>query len=283
MKRLIIGIASLLIAGIAVIYYLDARIPRATTILQVHPSTIAHSTSGVMTRGYMESEFETIASEETLAMAAESLNLNYEEFSTLKGKVTSEPLRGSDFIKITVKHQNADQAIKIANAIAEAYAQRRKKSEESRAAAAIEALDNETLSQEELVQKHLQEFRTAAQTNKITVTTNSFGPATFQLQTQEPTDPITASKRLSNVTRAREEYEQSRAMLREMKIKQQETRFTRNLAKTDIQYTLTRSSNLIGGWLTMPTTATSTNGDLEVRDLILDSSQKQFFRIEISR
>ena len=72
-------------------------------------------------------------------------------------------------------------------------------------------------------------------------------------------------------------------MLREMKIKQQETRFTRNLAKTDIQYTLTRSSNLIGGWLTMPTTATSTNGDLEVRDLILDSSQKQFFRIEISR
>lgn len=64
---------------------------------------------------------------------------------------------------------------------------------------------------------------------------------------------------------------------------QSKIRFTRNLAKTDIQYTLTRSNNLIGEWLTMPTTATSTNGDLEVRNLIIDSSQKQFFRIKISR
>jgi uncharacterized protein involved in exopolysaccharide biosynthesis len=226
MKRLILGIASFLITGIAVIYYLDARIPRATAILQVHPSPFPRPLSGITTRHthYMESEFDIILSQQTLETAAEALDLSPEETTRLKDKITTEPMRGSDFIKITVKHQNADQAIKIANAIAEAYAQRRKESEESRADAAIEALDNEILSQNELVQKNLREFRSAAETNKITVTTNSFGPATFQLEAQEPTDPLATSERISKVTRAKEEYEQSRAMLREMIIKQQEAR-----------------------------------------------------------
>lgn len=50
MKRIILGITSLLVAGIAVAYYLDARIRRATAILQIHPSIIASTTSGMMTQ-----------------------------------------------------------------------------------------------------------------------------------------------------------------------------------------------------------------------------------------
>ncbi|MDA7539045.1 hypothetical protein N8544_01920, partial [Akkermansiaceae bacterium] len=60
-------------------------------------------------------------------------------------------------------------------------------------------------------------------------------------------------------------------------------RFTRDLAKSDIQYSLTRSSNLAGSWLNIPTTTAFTSGTLEIRELILDSSQKQFFRIKISK
>lgn len=59
--------------------------------------------------------------------------------------------------------------------------------------------------------------------------------------------------------------------------------FTQDLTKSDIQYTLTGSNSLVGRWLTMPTTVASTNGNLEVHELMLDSSRKQFFRIEISR
>lgn len=224
MKRIILGFASLLIAGIAVAYYLDARIPRATAILQVHPSTIMSSTSGMMMQGYMESEFETITSPETLANAAETLNLTSEETASLREKVTTEPMPGTDFIKITVKHEDADRAIKIANAVAEAYVQRRAKTEESRAARALEVLDNELVAQDELVQKYLQEFRTAAETNSVKVSSSSFGPATFELQTEEPNDPVEVSLRMSRVTQAKEDYEQAGALLHEMKIKQQEAR-----------------------------------------------------------
>ncbi len=224
MKRIILGFASLLIAGIAVAYYLDARIPRATAILQVHPSPIISSTSGMMMQGYMESEFETITSPETLANAAETLNLTSDETASLREKVTTEPMRGTDFIKITVKHEDADRAIKIANAVAEAYVQRRAKTEESRAVRALESLDNELVAQDDLVQKYLQEFRTAAETNNVKVSSSSFGPATFELQTEEPNDPVEAPLRMSRVTQAKEDYEQAGSLLREMKIKQQEAR-----------------------------------------------------------
>ena len=224
MKRIILGFASLLIAGFALAYYLDSRIPRATAILQVHPSTIMSSTSGMMMQGYMESEFETITSPETLANAAETLNLTSEETASLREKVTTEPMRGTDFIKITVKHEDADRAIKIANAVAEAYVQRRAKTEESRAARALEVLDNELVAQDELVQKYLQEFRTAAETNSVKVSSSSFGPTTFELQTEEPNDPVEVSLRMSRVTQAKENYEQAGALLHEMKIKQQEAR-----------------------------------------------------------
>ena len=64
---------------------------------------------------------------------------------------------------------------------------------------------------------------------------------------------------------------------------QSKVRFTRDLAKSDIQYSLTRSSNLAGSWLNIPTTTAFTSGTLEIRELILDSSQKQFFRIKVSK
>lgn len=64
---------------------------------------------------------------------------------------------------------------------------------------------------------------------------------------------------------------------------QSKIRFTQDLAKSDIQYSLARSSNLVGRWLKIPTTEGFTSGILQVRELLLDSSQKQFFRIEISK
>ncbi|MDA7527177.1 DUF1592 domain-containing protein [Akkermansiaceae bacterium] len=64
---------------------------------------------------------------------------------------------------------------------------------------------------------------------------------------------------------------------------QSKVRFTQDLAKSDIRYSLTRSSNLAGNWLNSPTRTAFTNETFETRELILDPTQKQFFRIKISK
>lgn len=220
MKRIILGIFTLLVAGIAIAYYLDARIPRATAILQVHPAIHPPSLPRIVTSHYMECEFETIASAQTLASAAESLDLSPEEKRTLKEKITTEPIRGTDFIKIRVEHQDADQAIKIANAVAEAYVKRRAETEESRAARSMEALDNELVMQEEVIQKNLNEVQSIVEI--------------YDIESEQ----------------AREHYEQSLAMLHEMRIKQQEARDLLKEPRKPV--TMHERAKLTTGFFTQP-------------------------------
>lgn len=146
----------------------------STSVVQVHPSMIAISPIGnsgaanpgtLMTRNYMENEFETIIAPETLRMAAQSIDLPTRwsmdmdtVISNLKGVVETIPRRGTDFIEIKVRHGKPDDAKAIAVAVAEAYMKRREDSEVDRAEDALKALDNELIAQSDLVQDHRKEL-----------------------------------------------------------------------------------------------------------------------------
>jgi len=131
----------------------------SSAVVQVHPSMLAiaptrggtQTQSGAfMTRNYIENEFETITSAQTLTEAAEALDLVTrwdmdidQVVSTLSGIVRATPKRGTDFIEISVRHANAEDAKDICKSITESYITRRNRTEVERAEEALEALDAE--------------------------------------------------------------------------------------------------------------------------------------------
>ncbi|MDB4653013.1 polysaccharide biosynthesis tyrosine autokinase [Akkermansiaceae bacterium] len=146
----------------------------STSVVQVHPSTITiapfRGGGGVnpgaqMTAQYMQNEFQTIIAPETLKMAAKKAKLETlwgmetdTVVSILKGIVETTERRGTDFIEINVRHAKASDAKSIAVAVAEAYIERRRSTEEQRAQKALDALDNELIAQSDLVQDHRKEL-----------------------------------------------------------------------------------------------------------------------------
>ena len=138
-------------------------------VVQVHPSMIAISPTGgskaqlgtLMTSNYMENEFETIIAAETLMGAAKAIKLPSrwsmemdDVIKTLKGVVSTSPRRGTDFIEIKVRHAKPEDAKEIADAIANAYIERRNRTELKRANDALTALNNELQHQADLVSEH---------------------------------------------------------------------------------------------------------------------------------
>ena len=206
MKRPLITLALILVTGLAIFAYRDSQIPRATATVQVHPSMIPTS--------YSENEYEFIVSKETLAAAADLLGIEKSQqpaaIKLMDENVTTSAVRGTDFITITAKYPDPQQAINTANAIAEAYVQRRAESENRRAQRAIEALDEELLFQQEKVTDHQTDLQ-------ILIEANGHPPFSGD-------DTVDLSLKQHHYTQAKETYEQARGMLREMKIKQQEAR-----------------------------------------------------------
>ena len=137
----------------------------STVVVQVHPSMLAiapstnSSTDGaLMTRHYMESEFETVVSAETLNSAIQAIALDQrwglsleETLEKVKTMVSAEPRRGTDFIEIKARSHNQEDAHDIVNAVVDSYIARRNKMEMARAKKAIEALDKELQEQGDLV------------------------------------------------------------------------------------------------------------------------------------
>ena len=143
----------------AVITSVMPRKYESSSVVQVHPSMLAitptrggsqtHSGT-LMTRHYMENEFETITAAQTLMEAADALDLPSrwdmelnESVETLSEIVMANPIRGTDFIEITVRHANAEDAKDISKAITSAYIARRNRTELERAKKSLEALDTE--------------------------------------------------------------------------------------------------------------------------------------------
>lgn len=154
----------------AVITSVMPRKFESISVVQVHPSLIAinpiGNSGGVnpgaqMTRNYMENEFQMIVAAETLKMAAEKINLQTrwgmemdEVITVLKNVVQAMPMRGTDFIQITVRHAKPDDAKEIADSVSEAYMQLRKQREVNRAQSALDALDEELIAQSDMVQDY---------------------------------------------------------------------------------------------------------------------------------
>ena len=146
----------------------------STSVVQVHPSMIAINPIGnntgsnpgsLMTRNYMENEFETIVAPETLKKAAEDIELaarwgkDLEEVvEILTDIVGAAPRRGTDFIEIAVRHATPADAKAIADAVSNAYMERRRSSEVNRAQRALKALDDELVAQSDLVQDNRKEL-----------------------------------------------------------------------------------------------------------------------------
>lgn len=214
MKRPLIAIALLILAGLATVFYLDSRVPRATATVQVHPARFASNAIG-MTRSYMENEYEIILAQETRRLAATLLgiekNQQAEAIQLMGENITTAPVRGTDFITITAKYPDPQQAAKIANAIAEAYAQRRSTAERDRAERAIAALDEELETQRELVATHKE---------KLVSLIQAYTPPLLD----ENGNPGDLSFRQNAYNKAKENYLQSREMLQDMKTQQQEAR-----------------------------------------------------------
>ena len=145
---------------------------------------------------------------------------------TLLKKITTATLRkGTDFIDITVKHAPKDQAIRIANAIAEAGAERKALSEKDNIKRAFRALDEEWATQEKVVNDHRTDLRTFLTYYKM-----PFPPdeESFlkpeEINFSDHDDPLQRSISQQVYRETLDDFNQARGMLREMKIKQQETR-----------------------------------------------------------
>lgn len=140
-------------------------------VVQVHPTMFAIDPFGdgggasansgaIQTRNFMENEFATITSDHTLREAAESINLPERwgmdvdhVVASLKGIVSANPRRGTDFIEIAVRHPKKDNACDIAAAISKSYSERRNRMEQNRAQEALTALDEELTIQGDRVQE----------------------------------------------------------------------------------------------------------------------------------
>jgi len=195
----------------------------------------------------MESEFETPLSAEVLERAAKeiiSISPNNEkDVQDLTVISSATPRRGTDFIEITVKHKDRVFAVLTANALAEAYVNRRTENEQQQAEQALEALDEEIQKQAELVadlKAQVEQFRNkhgiddalleAYQGKRPLVGfENAQSPHVMKMtealmESHPNTDLVGISLIQHNFSQFMEAHEQSRDMLREMKIKQQEER-----------------------------------------------------------
>src|ERR1035437_9445326 len=112
---------------------------------------------------FIQTEFELITSEVILGKVIEDLDLNKEwgkkyaggdrlktseVITLLKGRIDLRPIRNTSIIAITVYSDKADEASKIANAVAEAYRNHRLEQRKSLSNNGIEVLETRFKEQE---------------------------------------------------------------------------------------------------------------------------------------
>jgi len=103
----------------------------------------------IVVRGFDEHGHEEILSGDVLDAAAKETG---ETSGSIRKSLKIIPLRGTDFIKITAHHDNRVIAVRIANAVAEAYITKWKDIEAERVKTALFVLDEELKKQRDLVQ-----------------------------------------------------------------------------------------------------------------------------------
>jgi len=214
--RTAVGIT--ILATLLSLYYLDSRIPRATATVQVHPDIFTDPNNYITTGPNHKFTSNDFASSEILLAVSKRIELkksDEDSLSLLKKITTITPVRGSDIVKITVKHSPREEAVQIANAIAECVVEYGIAIQKTRATRTITILDKELEQQHELVDEHRK---------SLTVYIQSYFAALTDLKENNPDNNIEISPRQEPYNQLKKTYEQSRDLFRELKIKQQETR-----------------------------------------------------------
>lgn len=193
----IIILAMLLIfATSAIITYVLPQKFKSTCKVQIHsPQAKLDPLEGVsrqqvfgadLSRNFMETQFELIKSEVTLKRVAEDLDLaslwnmdTDQAVYLLKEQIIStEPILGTDLIKITAEHKNKVESQQIAQATALAYKSQREAKEAQRIDDQLNALNSVLQNQEDKVQKKRNALNLVIQTLGITYiegTDNQYG------------------------------------------------------------------------------------------------------------
>jgi len=120
---------------------------------------------------FIQTEFELIQSEVILGKVVEDLDLckewgkkygvdrlkTYEAVDLLKRRIDLRPVRNTSLIEIRVYSENADEAAKLANAIAEVYREHRQEQRRQLSMGGIKALEERFADQEAKVRKAQEE------------------------------------------------------------------------------------------------------------------------------
>ena len=246
---------------------------QVTAVIQIHPT---ESNFYPTTENFITNEIASLSLGTNLTAAASENNWESKDINldNVQKNLVVTQIPGTDMASITLHSDDPDQAKKIIEAIIISYIKQRRTMEEDRAKRALDALDNEAMEQEDLVQDYRKELTVLIQQYGIPYfddgsAGNHLGvseKAIFQsarakladletelallsaknealqrdgveqaklisqlqvLEKQVPKmrqivvnrkeDAITLSLKQTNYTQAKEQYEQARGMLREMK------------------------------------------------------------------
>ncbi|MDG2400040.1 MAG: hypothetical protein P8M04_05675 [Akkermansiaceae bacterium] len=246
---------------------------QVTAVIQIHPT---ESNFYPTTENFIANEIASLSLGTNLTAAASENNWESKDINldNVQKNLVVTQIPGTDMASITLHSDDPDQAKKIIEAIIISYIKQRRTMEEDRAKRALDALDNEAMEQEDLVQDYRKELTVLIQQygipyfddgsagNHLGVSEKAIfqsarakladletelallraknealerdeveqAKLTLQLQVLEKQvleiremvdarkeDAITLSLKQTNYTQAKEQYEQSRGMLREMK------------------------------------------------------------------
>ena len=168
----------------AVITYVMPKKYESISVVQVNPKTpdmtifgssMAESSgAGRMTHQFFGTEFEVIKAQKTLSMAADALDLTTRwgldqetSLDLLRRIVDTQNIRGTDLIRIEVRHTNAEDARDVAMEVANAYRARRAELEEERAQMALDKLNKALREQEDRVEEKRKVLNTIVETKGI--------------------------------------------------------------------------------------------------------------------
>lgn len=146
-------------------------------VIQIHPSVLSVNPIGEEqeymvglheTEQFLQTEIAVIRSRETLMRVVERLDLTSRWLGmdaeaaviVLEDIVQTEPVEGTDLVRIEARHIRAEDARDIADATARAYLERRSMLERERSGRALDALETEVRSQEDLVEEKRKLFHT---------------------------------------------------------------------------------------------------------------------------
>ncbi len=160
----------------AVITYVIPKQYESTALVQVNHSYIELDplngaagppmTGASPSHSYIQNQFKIIESEKTLARVVERLDLTtrwsgYDRDMALlrvKKILKTEQIRNTDHIEIRIRHQKPEDAQLVAREIAKSYQLVRNSDERARASEALDALEAEVRSQEDLVEDKRRHF-----------------------------------------------------------------------------------------------------------------------------